>query len=109
LLRSIFRTSWHGLVSYQDIGDQSASEVIDHLAEGWSVRSTARSTKVCNETVARLWRVSGRHVEGVPDRHVHDLTLRALAFDEQWAYVKKSQSVVLSMSAMRPVTSGTIA
>ncbi len=90
------------------VSEGKASEVIDHLTEGCSVSSTARLTKVCRETVARLLRVSGRHSEGVHDQLVHGLTPRALEFDEQWAYVKKSKNAVPIMSMMRPVTNGTI-
>ncbi|PON09792.1 transposase, partial [Candidatus Entotheonella serta] len=47
------------------------------------------NTKVCKMTVARLLRVSGRHAERLHDPQVHDLTPRAVEFDEQWSYVKK--------------------
>jgi hypothetical protein len=90
------------------VSEAKASEVIDHLAEGCSVSSTARLPKVCKATVARLLRVSGRHAERVHDQRVHGLTPRALEFDEQWSYVKKSKNAVPIMSLMRPVTSGTI-
>ena len=36
--------------------ESKAEEVINHLDEGWSVRATARLTKVAKETVARLLR-----------------------------------------------------
>lgn len=39
--------------------EAKAEEVINHLGEGCSVRATARLRKVCQETVARLLRVSG--------------------------------------------------
>ena len=52
-----------------------------------SVWATARLTKVCKETVARLVKVSGRHAERVHDQEVRDLRPRAVAFDEQWSYV----------------------
>jgi transposase-like protein len=35
------------------VSEAQAVEVIDHLAEGGSVRSTARLVQVCTETVAR--------------------------------------------------------
>ncbi len=44
-------------------------------------------------TVARLLRVSGCHAERLHDPQVHDLTPRAVEFDEQWSYVKKSGRV----------------
>jgi transposase-like protein len=90
------------------VSEAKAIAVIDHLGEGCSVRSTARLTKVCKETVARLLRVSGRHAERVHDQHVQGLTPRAVEFDEQWSYVKKSRNDVRLRNVMRPVTSGII-
>ena len=85
-----------------------AVEVIDHLTDGCSVRSTARLTRVCKMTVARLLRVSGRHAERLHDQQVHDLTPRAVEFDEHWSYVKKSKNVVPSMSFKRLAINGII-
>ena len=59
-------------------------------------------------TVARLLRVSGRHVERRHDQQVHDLTPRAVEFDEHWSYVKKSKNVVPSMSFKRLAINGII-
>ena len=64
------------------VSEAKAVEVIDHLTDGWSVRSTARLTRGYKTTVARLLRVSGRHAERCHDQQVHDLTPRALEFDE---------------------------
>src|SRR5262252_4456351 len=71
--------------------ETKAEDVINHLGEGCSVRATARLVKVCQETVARLLRVSGRHAERFHDQHVRDLRPMALEFDEQWRFVKKSK------------------
>ena len=90
------------------VSEDKAVEIVDHLTDGCGVRSTARLTKVCKATVARLLRVSGRHAERVHDQHVKDLTPKALEFDEQWSYVKKSKSAAPSPSWLKPVISGTI-
>ena len=74
--------------------EAAAEDVINHLDEGCSVRGTARLVKVAKETVARLLRVAGRHAERFHDQHVHGLTPKALEFDEQWSFVKKSRSAV---------------
>lgn len=87
--------------------EAKAVEVIAHLTDGCGVRSTARLTKVCKATVARLLRVSGRHAECVHDQQVQDLTPKALEFDEQWSYVKKSKNAVPITSFPRLVISGT--
>jgi transposase-like protein len=73
--------------------ESKAEEVIHHLDEGCSVRATARLTKVAKETVARLLRSAGRHAERFHEQQVHDLTPRALEFDEQWSFVKKTKTL----------------
>ena len=90
------------------VPEAKAVEVIDHLTDGWSVRSTARLPTVCKETGARLLRVSGRHAARCHDEQVHDLPPRAFECDAQWAFVKQSTNAVPSMSGMRWVISGTI-
>jgi transposase-like protein len=89
------------------LSEAKAIDVIDHLDEGCSVRSTSRLTKVAKATVARLLKVSGRHAQRFHDQEVCDLTPRALEFDEQWSFVKKNRKTVLRMKATKPVTFGT--
>ena len=84
-----------------------AEDIINHLGEGCSVRATARLVKVAKETVARLVRVTGRHAERFHDQHVHDLTPKALEFDEQWSFVKKSRSGARTTRWKRLVICGT--
>ncbi len=73
------------------ISEAKAEEVIDHLDEGCSVRSTSRLTKVAKVTVARLLKTSGRHAQRFHHQEVHDLRPRAIQFDEQGSFVKKKQ------------------
>jgi IS1 family transposase len=73
------------------VSETKAEEIIDHLDEGCSVRSTSRLTKVAKETVARLLKTSGRHAQRFHHQEVQDLTPRAVQFDEQWTFVKKKQ------------------
>ena len=87
--------------------EAKAADVINHLGEGCSVRSTARLVQVCKETVARLLRVAGRHAERFHDEHVHDLKPLALEFDEQWSFVKKSKNAAWIMNGMKQGTCGT--
>ena len=89
------------------VSEAKAVEVIDPLTEGCGVRSTARLTQVCKATVVRLLRVGGRHAERVHDQQVRELTPKALEFDEQWGFVKKSKNAVPSMSCRRWGISGT--
>jgi transposase-like protein len=88
--------------------EAQAASVINHLGEGCGVRATARLVHVAKDTVARRLRVAGRHAERFHDQRVHDLTPKALEFDEQWSFVKKSRSVVGWRSALRRGTCGTI-
>ena len=62
------------------------------------MRATARLSKVSKDTVARLRRMAGRHAERVHDQRVRDVTPRALEFDEQWSFVKKSRSAAGGMN-----------
>jgi hypothetical protein len=72
--------------------EATAEDVINHLDAGCSVRATVRLVKVTKETVARLLRVAGRHAQRSHEQHVHGLTPKALEFDEQWSFVKKSRN-----------------
>jgi hypothetical protein len=42
-------------------------------------------------------RVAGRHAEWFHDQHVRGLTPKALEFDEQWSFVKKSRNAAMPM------------
>jgi transposase-like protein len=88
------------------LSEAKTIDVIDHLDEGCSVRSTSRLTKVAKESVARLLKVSGRHAQRLHDQEIRDLTPRALEFDEQWSFVKKNRKTVPRMNAMKRVTFG---
>jgi IS1 family transposase len=68
-----------------------AEDVIDHLDEGGSVRSTSRLTKVATVTVARLLKTSGRHAQRFPHQAVQDLRPQAIPCDEHWSFVKNKQ------------------
>lgn len=76
-----------------EVSEAKAEDIIDHLDEGCSVRSTSRLTKVAKETVARLLKTRGRHAQRFHDQQVHDLTPRALQFDEQWRFCNKTATL----------------
>ena len=75
--------------------EATAEDVMHHLDEGCSVRGTARLVQVAKETVARLVRVAGRHAERFHDQRVRGLTPKALEFDGQWSFVKKSRNAAM--------------
>ncbi len=70
-----------------------AIDIIDHLDEGWSIRATARLTKVAKERVARLLKARGRHAQRFPAHAVRDRTPRALECDAQWSSGKKTEKL----------------
>ena len=88
--------------------EAKAEDVINHLGEGCSVRATARLVKVCQETVARLVRVAGRHAERLHDQYVRALRPMAWECDAQWSLVKKSQNAAPIMSWVKLATGGII-
>ena len=88
--------------------EATAEDIISHLDEGCSVRATARLVQVAKETVARLLRATGRHAMRFHDQHVQGLTPRALEFDEQWSFVKKSRSAAVPTTRLRLATCGII-
>lgn len=88
--------------------EAKAEEVITHRGEGCSVRATARLVKVCQETAARLLRVSGRHAERVPDQHVRALQPMAVECDKPWSFVKNSQNAAPIMYWVQLATGGII-
>ena len=90
------------------LSEARAEDGINHRGEGCSVRATARLVQVAKETVARLLRVTGRQAERFHNPQVHGLPPRALEFDEQWSFVKKSRSAAATRRRRRPVTCGSI-
>lgn len=79
---------------HTNVRESTAQDVIAHRDEGCSVRSTARLTQVAQATGARLLKTSGRHAQRLHDHQVHDLTPRALQFDEQWSFVVRRIGLV---------------
>src|SRR5262249_49141532 len=90
------------------ITEEHAVSIINHLGEGGGMRATARLVHVAKDTVARLLRMAGRHAERFHDQRVCDVTPRAVEFDEQWSFVKKSRSAAGWRSTQRQGTCGTI-
>jgi transposase-like protein len=58
------------------IAEEQAESIINPLAEGCGVRSTARLVRVAKDTVALLLRMAGRHAERFHDQRVRDVTPR---------------------------------
>ena len=74
------------------VAEEKAVAVADHLAEGCSLKATARLVKVHPSVVRRLNQTVSRHAEVFHDERVHDLDIVALEADERHGYAyDKSQ------------------
>ena len=72
--------------------EEKAVAVAEHLAEGCSLKATARLAKVHPSVVRRLNEKAGLHAEAFHDEQVHDLAVVALEADERHGYAHdKSQ------------------
>jgi IS1 family transposase/transposase-like protein len=68
------------------VSEARAVAVAEHLAEGCSLKATARLAKVDASVVRRLNRKVGEHGEAFHHERVRDLSLRALQGDERHGY-----------------------
>jgi len=74
------------------VTEEKAVSVADHLAEGCSLKATARLAKVHPSVVRRLNEKAGLHAEAFHDERVHNLDVVALEADERYGYAHdKSQ------------------
>jgi hypothetical protein len=66
--------------------EEKAVAVAEHLAEGCSLKATARLSKVHPSVVRRLNGKVGQHGEVFHDEHVQSLEVEALQADERHGY-----------------------
>ena len=66
-------------------------EVLHHLVEGNTLRSTARLTGVHRTTIMNLMVTFGQRCKAFMDAQLRDLTLRHVEVDEIWTFVGKKQ------------------
>lgn len=71
------------------VPEAKAVSVGEHLAEGCSLKGTARLVQVDPSTVRRLNQRLGAHAEAFHDEHVQDVTVDALEADERHGYAGK--------------------
>jgi IS1 family transposase len=69
-------------------------EIIAILAEGCSIRATARLTKVHRDTVMRLGARIGDGCLRIHNRLFYNINVMFLQIDELWSYVRKKQKWV---------------
>src|SRR5258708_2563916 len=70
------------------VSEERAVSVAEHLAEGCSLKATARLAKVHPSVVTRLNRKAGGHAEAFHDERVQDLEVVALEADERHGYAQ---------------------
>lgn len=68
------------------VSEAKAMAVGEHLAEGCSLKGTARLVKVDPSTVRRLSQRLGEHGEAFHDEHVQGIEVEALEADERHGY-----------------------
>ncbi len=67
-------------------------EVLHHLVEGNTLRSTSRLTGVHRTTIQNLLVDFGTRCQAFQDREMRGLTLKHVECDEIWTFVQKKQS-----------------
>lgn len=67
-------------------------EVLQHLVEGNTLRSTSRLTGVHRTTIMNLMVAFGRKCKTFMDRKLRGLTLNHIECDEIWTFVQKKQA-----------------
>ena len=73
--------------------EEKAISILEHLREGNGVRSTARLTEVCPNTVVRYARIAGKHAFELHDEMVAvSPKTREVQLDEKWSFVYKKES-----------------
>jgi len=70
------------------VSEAKAVAVAEHLAEGCSLKATARLVRVNASVVRRLNRKVGKHAAAFHNERVHDLEVAALEADERHGYAQ---------------------
>jgi IS1 family transposase len=81
-----------------------AKAVAEHLAEGCSLKATARLAKVHPSVVRRLNGKVGLHAEAFHDERVQDLEISALEADERHGYAQDKHQLQWEAEVIDPVS-----
>ena len=73
------------------IPEQRAIQISQQLAEGTSIKGTARLTQTNPDTVRRLALKLGRHSERFHDQHAQNLKVNVLEMDERHGYAQSKE------------------
>lgn len=86
------------------VPETKAISVGEHLAEGCSLKGTARLVQVDPSTVRRLNQRLGEHGEAFHDERVHDIQLEALEADERHGYANNKGEPAWEAELIDPVS-----
>ena len=86
------------------IRESKANAIAEQLAEGTSVKGTARLTGACAETIRRPASRLGRHARRFHDQHVQHLSSTSLQADERWGYAGSKQHQLWQAEVIDPAT-----
>jgi IS1 family transposase/transposase-like protein len=86
------------------IDEDRAIAVAEHLAEGCSLKGTARLVKVDASTVRRLNRKLGEHGEALHDARVQGVAVEVLEADERHGYAGSKGAPAWEAELMDPVS-----
>jgi IS1 family transposase/transposase-like protein len=84
------------------VREAKAVSVGEHLAEGCSLKGTARLVKVDASTVRRLNQRLGNHGEALHNERVHDIQPKALEADERHGYASDKGEPAWEAELMDP-------
>ena len=86
------------------IRESKAVAVAEQLAEGTSVKATARLTSACPETIRRLAGRLGRHATRFHDQHIQQLASTSLQADERWGFAGSKRNQVWQAEVIDPAS-----
>jgi len=84
------------------IPEVQAISVAEHLADGCSIKGTARLVKVDSSTVRRLNQKAGRHGQQYHEQEVHDVSVSELQADERHGFAGNKQQPAWEAELMDP-------
>lgn len=86
------------------ISEAKAISVAEHLAEGCSIKGTARLVKVDPSTVRRLNRQAGTHGRQYHEQEVQDVAVTELQADERYGFAGSKQQPAWEAELMDPAS-----
>jgi len=86
------------------VAEGKAVAVVEHLAEGCSLKATARLAKVHPSVVTRMNRKVGRHAEAFHNERVQNLDVVALEADERHGYAQDKRQPQWEAEVIDPVS-----